>query len=90
MQLNSKSEVVVRAGMVFNVALGLENVEDKEATDKRAKTCAPPLRDAWPRQRPGCWRVRAQGPGCRNGRACTLFSASDSAVALGANGGPVA
>ena len=47
MQLNSKSEVIVRAGMVFNVALGLENVEDKEATDKRAKTCArPSTRDA--------------------------------------------
>jgi len=40
LQLNSKNETRVRAGMAFNVAVGLENLEDKEATDKRAATFA--------------------------------------------------
>ena len=36
--LNAKnSEARVRAGMAFNVAVGLENLEDKEATDKRGQ-----------------------------------------------------
>ena len=39
-QLNAKSEQVFRAGMVFNLALGLENLEDKDATDSRGKKCA--------------------------------------------------
>jgi len=39
-QLNLKSEQVFRAGMVFNLALGLENLEDKEATDSRGKKYA--------------------------------------------------
>lgn len=39
-QLNSKSEQVFRAGMVFNLALGLENLEDKDATDSRGKKYA--------------------------------------------------
>ena len=34
MQLNGKNETRVRAGMTFNVAVGLEGLEDKEATDK--------------------------------------------------------
>ena len=39
-QLNAKSEQVFRAGMVFNLALGLENLEDKDATDSRGKKYA--------------------------------------------------
>ena len=40
LQLNAKSEVRVQAGMAFNVAIGLEGLEDKEATDKRAASYA--------------------------------------------------
>ena len=37
--LNAKNtEAKVRAGMAFNVAVGIENIEDKEATDKRGQT----------------------------------------------------
>ncbi|KAL1528547.1 hypothetical protein AB1Y20_009890 [Prymnesium parvum] len=43
--LNMKCETLVRPGMVFNVALGFENVEDKEATDKRGRTYAVFLAD---------------------------------------------
>jgi nucleosome binding factor SPN SPT16 subunit len=39
-QLSAKSEQVFRAGMVFNLALGLENLEDKDATDSRGKKYA--------------------------------------------------
>ena len=40
MQLNGKNEARVRPGMTFNVAVGLEDLEDKEATDKRGQTYA--------------------------------------------------
>ena len=40
MQLNGKNEARVRPGMAFNVAVGLEGLEDKEATDKRGATYA--------------------------------------------------
>ena len=38
--LNAKNETRVRPGMAFNVAVGLEGLEDKEATDKRGATYA--------------------------------------------------
>ena len=40
LSLNGKNETRVRAGMTFNVAVGLEGLEDKEATDKRGQTYA--------------------------------------------------
>mmetsp|Transcript_3937 Transcript_3937/g.10265 ORF Transcript_3937/g.10265 Transcript_3937/m.10265 type:complete len:1060 (+) Transcript_3937:110-3289(+) len=40
LQLNAKNEARVREGMAFNVAVGLEGLEDKDATDKRASTYA--------------------------------------------------
>eukprot|EP00908_Phaeocystis_cordata_P015047 Transcript_26160.p1 GENE.Transcript_26160~~Transcript_26160.p1 ORF type:complete len:768 (-),score=490.35 Transcript_26160:181-2484(-) len=39
-QLNAKSEQAFRAGMVFNLALGLDGLEDKDATDARGKKYA--------------------------------------------------
>ena len=35
--LNGKNESKVRPGMAFNVAVGIENIEDKDATDKRGQ-----------------------------------------------------
>lgn len=40
LQLNAKNETRVRPGMTFNVSVGLEGLEDKEATDKRGQTYA--------------------------------------------------
>ena len=40
LQLNGKNESRVRSGMVFNVAVGIEGLEDKAATDKRSQTYA--------------------------------------------------
>jgi hypothetical protein len=40
LQLNSKNEARVRPGMTFNVAVGLEDLEDKDSTDTRGQKCA--------------------------------------------------
>ena len=40
LQLNAKNETRVRPGMTFNVAVGLEDLEDKQATDKRRQKYA--------------------------------------------------
>jgi len=45
LQLNAKNEARVRAGMTFNVAVGLENLEAPDATDKRGKVYAMFLAD---------------------------------------------
>ena len=40
--LNAKSEQRLRPGMAFNLALGLEKLEEKDSADAKGKTCAAP------------------------------------------------
>ena len=42
-QLNAKSEVPLRAGMVFNLAVGLDGLENADATDVRCSPVSPVL-----------------------------------------------
>ena len=59
--LNLKCEQDFRAGMVFNLALGLVDLEDKDATDSRGKRCA--LLPAVPRPpHPSCASLTCATP----------------------------